>query len=41
MYAIVNCKLGKKGKVVSVLNEGVWGSGCIDPYFLDLGTSWM
>jgi hypothetical protein len=21
------------------LNEGVWGSGCIDPHFLDLSTS--
>jgi hypothetical protein len=21
-------------------HEGVWGSGCIDPHFLDLGTSW-
>jgi hypothetical protein len=21
-------------------HEGVWGSGCIDPRFLDLGTSW-
>jgi hypothetical protein len=21
-------------------NEGVWGSGYIDPHFLDLGTSW-
>jgi hypothetical protein len=21
-------------------HEGVWGSGCIDPYFLDLGISW-
>jgi hypothetical protein len=20
--------------------DGVWGSGCIDPYYLDLGTSW-
>jgi hypothetical protein len=34
-----------EGKVVPVLNsalrhEGVWGSGCIDPHFLDLGTSW-
>jgi hypothetical protein len=34
-----------KGKVVPVLNkslchEVVWGSGCIDPLFLDLGTSW-
>jgi hypothetical protein len=21
-------------------HEGVWGSGCIDPHFLDLGTNW-
>jgi hypothetical protein len=21
-------------------HKGVWGSGCIDPYFLDLSTSW-
>jgi hypothetical protein len=21
-------------------HEGVWGNGCIDPHFLDLGTSW-
>jgi hypothetical protein len=21
-------------------HEGVWGSGCINPHFLDLGTSW-
>jgi hypothetical protein len=28
-----------KGKVVPV-HEGVWGSRCIDPHFLDLGTSW-
>jgi hypothetical protein len=21
-------------------HKGVWGSGCIDPFFLDLGTSW-
>jgi hypothetical protein len=27
-----------KGKVVR--HEHVWGSGCIDPHFLDLGTSW-
>jgi hypothetical protein len=32
-------------KVVPVLNyalhhEDVWGSGCIDPRFLDLGTNW-
>jgi hypothetical protein len=23
-----------------LLPEGVWGSGLIDPHFLDLGTSW-
>jgi hypothetical protein len=23
----------------TLLHESVWGSGCIDPYFLDLGTS--
>jgi hypothetical protein len=33
------------GKVVPVLNwtlrhEGVWGSGFIEPHFLDLGTRW-
>jgi hypothetical protein len=21
-------------------HKGVWGNGCIDPHFLDLGTSW-
>jgi hypothetical protein len=29
-----------KGKVVPVRHESVYGSGCIDPHFLDLGTSW-
>jgi hypothetical protein len=29
-----------KGKVVPVLNYGIWGSGCIDPHFLDLGINW-
>jgi hypothetical protein len=34
-----------KGKVGPVFNyalrhEGVWGSGCVDPHFLGLGTSW-
>jgi hypothetical protein len=24
----------------TLCHEGVWGSGCIDPHFLDLGTSW-
>jgi hypothetical protein len=28
-----------KGKDV-LRQEGVWGSGCIVPHFLDLGTSW-
>jgi hypothetical protein len=25
--------------VKALRHEGVWGSGCIDPHFLDLGTS--
>jgi hypothetical protein len=29
----------KKGKVVAVLNEGAWRTGCIDPHFLNLETS--
>jgi hypothetical protein len=38
---------GKKVKLSLCLtngtlrHEGVWGSGCIDPHFLDLGTSWI
>jgi hypothetical protein len=38
--------LAKKGKVKLSLclthlrHEGVWGSGCVDPHFLDLGSSW-
>jgi hypothetical protein len=24
----------------SLYHDSVWGSGCIDPYFLDLGISW-
>jgi hypothetical protein len=37
---------GKKVKLSLCLtnyalrHEGVWESGCIDPHFLDLGTSW-
>jgi hypothetical protein len=30
--------VSNKGKALR--HEGVWGSGCIDPAFLDLGTSW-
>jgi hypothetical protein len=40
-------RLIKKGKFVPVLNynqalrhDGVWGSGYIDPYFLELDISW-
>jgi hypothetical protein len=25
---------------LALRHQGVWGSGCIDPLFLDLGTSW-
>jgi hypothetical protein len=40
------CYKGWKAKLSMCLtnyalrHEGVWGSGCIDPHFLDLGTSW-
>jgi hypothetical protein len=27
-------------QTVELRQEGVWGSGCLDPHFLDLGTSW-
>jgi hypothetical protein len=30
---------GKKVKL-SLRHEDAWGSGCIDPRFLDLGSSW-
>jgi hypothetical protein len=36
-FIISNCTF--KGKV-KLTHEGVWESGCIDPHFLDLGTSW-
>jgi hypothetical protein len=38
--------VGKKVKLSlcftneALCHEGVWGSGCIDPHFLDLGTIW-
>jgi hypothetical protein len=25
---------------LALRHESVWGSGCIDPHFLDLGTGW-
>jgi hypothetical protein len=38
------CKGGVKLSLCStnqaLLHEDVWGSGCIDPRFLDLGTRW-
>jgi hypothetical protein len=42
---IFSCLLKVKVKSLCLINwalghEGVWGSGCIDSYFLDLGTSW-
>jgi hypothetical protein len=30
--------LQSKGKVLR--HEGVWENGCLDPYFLDRGSSW-
>jgi hypothetical protein len=48
MEAVWHAKEAVKGKVKLSLcltnealrHEGVWGSGCIDPHFLDLGTRW-
>jgi hypothetical protein len=44
----INCIKDTKKEVKSLFltnlalrHEGVWGSGCIDPYFLYLGTSWL
>jgi hypothetical protein len=47
---IINCMRKKLKKVkvklplwltnLALRHEGVWGSGCIDPHFIDLGTSW-
>jgi hypothetical protein len=39
-------KISKKVKLslcltnLALRHKGAWGSGCIDPRFLDLGTSW-
>jgi hypothetical protein len=41
---LLTCKKKVKLSLCStnsvLLHEGVWGSACIDPHFLDLGTSW-
>jgi hypothetical protein len=38
LTSTANCFVNKvNGKII---HEGVWGSGCIDPLFLDLGTTW-
>jgi hypothetical protein len=29
----------KKGEVVALRREDIWWNGCIDPHFLDLGTT--
>jgi hypothetical protein len=39
LYEHIMINEGKKVKL-SLFHEGVWGSGCRNPYFLDLGTSW-
>jgi hypothetical protein len=26
--------------VYAICHEGIWGSGCIDPHFLDISTNW-
>jgi hypothetical protein len=36
----VKVKLSLCSMSLALCHEGVWGSGCIDPYFLYLGTGW-
>jgi hypothetical protein len=36
----INCKLSLCLTNWALRHEGVWGSGCTDPHFFDLGTSW-
>jgi hypothetical protein len=33
-------KVNKKSCPCALSHEGVWGSGCTYPHFLDIGTSW-
>jgi hypothetical protein len=37
---VYKCSKSKVQLAPVLRHEGVWGSGCIDPCFLDLGTSW-
>jgi hypothetical protein len=37
---LVKVKLSLCLTNLALRHEDVWGSGCIDPHFLDLGTSW-
>jgi hypothetical protein len=39
-YAEVKIKLSLYLTNKALRHEGLWGSGCIDSHFLDLGTSW-
>jgi hypothetical protein len=40
MTLAVKVKLSLCLTNLALRHEGVWGSGCIDPHFRDLGTSW-
>jgi hypothetical protein len=39
-YIVSKVKLSLCFTNQALRHEGVWGSGCVDPHFLDLGTSW-
>jgi hypothetical protein len=39
LCTMISVSILTTGKVKLLRHEGVWGSGCIDPHFLDLGTS--
>jgi hypothetical protein len=39
-YLVIKVNLSLCLSYYALRHEGVWESGCIDPRFLDLGTSW-
>jgi hypothetical protein len=39
-HSVLNLNVFRLPSKQGIHHEGVWGSGCIDPNFLDLGTSW-
>jgi hypothetical protein len=40
LSAIQQSRYWKRNNLITSFSNKVWGSGCIDPLFLDLGTTW-